>query len=126
MTTPHSTAQFSFNRTALPALKVAANAALIADELWKEWSWLDHVADMAGYDNPALNTVTESAHADYRAFVDAYFDDACHVPAPDGVSVCACGQPAEYTGGVCRDCHESAIDYAYDRNLYLDATGRPG
>lgn len=33
-------------------------------------------------------------------------------PAPDGVSVCRCGQPAEHTGGVCRDCHESAIDVA--------------
>lgn len=32
--------------------------------------------------------------------------------APDGVSVCGCGNEAEYTGGECRDCHESAIDYA--------------
>lgn len=95
----HSTAQFSFNRSALPALKVANNAALIADELWKEWSWLDHVADMAGYEDEAKNIAAESARSDYCAFVDAYKDDAYHVPQQVYVT-------------------------EYDTDTMLDATGR--
>lgn len=86
----HSTGQFSFNRSSLDALKVAANVALIADELWVEWSWRDYVADRADYEDEAKNAAATVAAADYRAFIDAYMDDAYYVPQPPFV--------AEYDG----------------------------